>query len=193
MQTIVLLHGIWSSGKHDVERMRAAFESAGFNVILFDDKVKGFFASTFGNDRDAKRLARVAPVGSTVVGHSNAAVVIQRASTKHGAMFKQAVLISPALDNEAVFGPNLERVIVLYSKYDLAVQFAQWIPFHPYGNMGAVGYKGTDRRVESYDKMGDFEMKSWSHFADLFYDDEKLEYFTNWIIAKLQESSPPVG
>ena len=79
----------------------------------------------------------------------------------------------------------MRKVHVWHSPSDKAVRFARWLPRHPWGKMGAVGYKGKDTRYVNYDKQNDYEVSSRSH-GDMF-DDDKLPFFGPLIVEELSK------
>ena len=105
-----------------------------------------------------------------------------------GAPFTQLVFINPALNTKGKktrIGSTVQRVHVWHSPSDKAVRVARWIPFHPWGRMGAVGYKGKDPRYVNFDKENDFDLSSSTH-GDVF-DNEKLEFFGPRIVGKVSQ------
>lgn len=182
-KTVVLGHGFASleSGKYDVDKLEPYLKAAGINVIHHDYGFKGAYWVYKNNPKEGKKLAALAPPGSTVIGHSNYGSVCQIGSLEPNARFTQAILISPAMGWRAPFGPSLRRVIVLYSPLDFPVIGSGLIPGHPWGWAGAFGYKRNDGRVESYNKFTDFGKASWGHL-DIWLNKEALEFYARLII-----------
>ncbi|KKL96041.1 hypothetical protein LCGC14_1848480, partial [marine sediment metagenome] len=71
-----------------------------------------------------------------------------------------------------------------HSPSDKALRVARWLPFHTWGRMGAVGYKGDDPSYVNYNKEDDFERSSSLH-GDVF-DPPKLKYFGPLIVDALE-------
>ena len=77
----------------------------------------------------------------------------------------------------------MKRVHVWHSPSDRALRIARFLPWHPWGRMGAIGYNGDDLRYINYDKQNDFSVSSRTH-GDVF-DPEKLAFFGPRIVEKV--------
>lgn len=93
------------------------------------------------------------------IGHSNGCAIIVNA-LRQGADFSAVVLVNPALKVDTVFPPGDYRVLVIHTEHDMATRAARlldglpvigWFIPDAWGAMGALGYKGTDPRVENLD------------------------------------------
>lgn len=192
MKVALLVHGFASKGgKGSTDLLRPFFEAAGYEVAELDYNWTGLIGVRTCNKKLAKSWAgwcRI--VASKVteivgVGHSNGCAIL-RASAWLGAPFTQLVFINPALNTKGKktrIGPLVKRVHVWYSPSDKAVRIARWLPKHPWGRMGAIGYKGDDPRYINYNKQDDFRVSSRSH-RDVF-DAEKLAFFGPRIVEKV--------
>jgi len=203
MATVLLVHGFASKGgKGSTDKLRDYFYRANYRVYELDYGWTLFPTYTRANKKLAlswvgwaKALAGLQKdlAGGTHligVGHSNGCAILRLASWL-GAPFTQLVFINPALNTKGRktrVGPAVKRVHVWHSPSDKAVRIARWIPFHPWGRMGAVGYKGKDPRYINYDKEHAFGVgrRSSSTHGDVF-DDEKLEFFGPMIVGKVSQ------
>jgi len=109
-----------------------------------------FFGVRFFNDNVASVIAGMACENSIGIGHSNGCALLSRAAHR-SAHIKRLILINPALDNDKVFPPYLERIDVFHNLYDFVVAGSRLLMFHEWGDMGRVGYKGSDKRVHNHE------------------------------------------
>ena len=195
----VLVHGFASKGgKGSTDKLRPYFEAAGYRVYELDYGWTLFPTYTKANKKLAlswvgwaRALAALQKdlTGSDEligVGHSNGCAIL-RLSSWLGAPFTQLVFINPALNTKGRktrIGPTVKRVHVWHSPSDKALRVARWLPFHTWGRMGAVGYKGDDPSYVNYNKEDDFERSSSLH-GDVF-DPPKLKYFGPLIVDALE-------
>lgn len=116
--------------------------------------------------------------GDGAIGHSNGCSIIVQAAAL-GAPLDWIMLVNPALDADQEFAPQLRKIAVFYSKGDLAVRAGaawrvitrvlpwRWFNRHPWGAMGAHGYRGEDPRVtniempESFGHSGVWQHHQW--------------------------------
>lgn len=204
MATVLLVHGFASKGgRGSTDTLRPYFEKAGYRVYELDYTYSLLPTLTRANKKLALSWVGWAKAMSDLqkdltgethligVGHSNGCPIL-RLSSWLGAPFTQLVFINPALNTKGKktrVGKTVERVHVWHSPSDRAVRVARWIPFHTWGMMGAVGYKGDDPvYYPNYDKQNDFEVSSNEH-SDVFDAGEKRDFFgplieqkvTDWI------------
>lgn len=121
----------------------------------------GFFGVRVYSDTIARVIAGMAPEGSIGIGHSHGAAELIKAC-KFGAKFSQLILINPALDNDLEMPVGPDRIDVLHNSKDDVVIKAKYRPFHLWGDMGRVGYKGTDKRVHNHETRRLFNVKGHS-------------------------------
>jgi len=193
MKVAVLVHGFASKGgKGSTDLLRPYFEDAGYQVAELDYRWTGLIGVRTCNKKLAQSWAGwcriVASYADEIigVGHSNGCAIL-RASVWLGAPFTQLVFINPALNTKGKktrLGPLVKSVHVWHSPSDRAVRIARFLPRHPWGRMGAIGYKGNDPRYLNYNKQRDFKVSSRSH-SDIFHD-EKLAFFGPLIVEKLK-------
>ena len=191
MSTALLVHGfnVKDGGAHTTDKLRPYLESAGYRVVELDYNWTGLIGVRLCNAKLAKVIARMTdlvPGKLIAIGHSNGCAILQAASMR-GAKFDQLVFINPALNSKARIGEQVRYIHVWHSPHDKAVTFARFLPFHKWGNMGAVGYRGKDPRFFNYDKESgrwvypDGEpAKSASH-SDVF-EQPLLGFFSGRII-----------
>lgn len=91
------------------------------------------------------------------IGHSNGCAIIVEAA-RQGANFDSVILINPALNINIKFPLSIKHILVVYTKHDGPTRLARFLDAMPlvgklipdiWGAMGAVGYKGTDTRVNN--------------------------------------------
>lgn len=150
----------------------------------------GLLDSRFKNDKVAKRVAKACANANRngykmiVVGHSNGCAIAHRAATRYDAQIEHAIYINPALEKSLVPGPQVRRVDVWHSPSDKPVRWSKWLPAanaRPWGEMGAVGYKGGDVRIRNFNKEDDYAAVSSGH-SDMFLV-EQLAYFGPVVVA----------
>jgi hypothetical protein len=158
-----LVHGFLNDPAHrdpQINRLKPGLETAGFEVWRYDPgflELAGVRLCNKGISYGLMRWSKfTASLGYTnyVVAHSNGCEIVREATLPWnvngvefpGAKFDRVVLLNPALNNDAVFGPDINRIYVYHNPYDWVVEASQLLLFHPWGNMGRVGYKGTDKR-----------------------------------------------
>ena len=184
--TIYLIHGfnVDDKGAGTVDRFAPYLEVEGFTVVSIDYGHTMLAGVRLCNNKLARTIANMAEPGSIIIGHSNGCSIIHRA-VRFGAKFSQCVYINPALNRHATIGEYDApfKMHVYHSPSDWVVKFARLLPFHLWGDMGAVGYKGDDRRYVSYNKQADATISSKSH-SDVF-DDDKFDTFARRVVRDL--------
>lgn len=96
----------------------------------------------------AQSLASVARPGDIAVGYSNGCNVVNKAA-HYGAKFAHVVYFAPALDRDTKLARQVESATVFHTPNDSVVRVAKFIPFAPWGDMGRVGYQGSDSRYRN--------------------------------------------
>lgn len=147
-----LIHGYRVENPEDgIGRLRTMFEVHGLDVEMFrcgrltladvwfaDNNIAAALLSCI---EQASRHYTVVPIG-----HSNGCALIYLAAKlqakRNEQWFDSAVYLSPALGRK--MAAPLRRVDVFHSRHDHTVGLARWIPFHIWGDMGRVGYRGKD-------------------------------------------------
>ena len=186
MNTVVLLHGFADfSGRWTTDKFRPSLIKAGFEVIEQDYHFT-LFPNLLHNERESDKLAQSNP--EFVVAHSNGCRITQMASWK-GLKSKMIILINPALDAKSEFGSGVETILVLHTPSDWILLLASLIPFHPWGKMGRVGYKGDDKRVRNWNMRYDHGL--WrkgvrvTGHLDIFRE-EKRRFWENAFIGMMK-------
>ena len=192
MKVALLVHGFASKGgKGSTDLLRPFFEDAGYEVAELDYRWTGLIGVRTCNKKLAQSWAGwcriVASYAEEVVGigHSNGPAIL-RASAWLGAPFTQLVFINPALNTKGKktrIGPLVKRVHVFHARSDYVVRIASFLPWHPWGKMGAIGYKGNDPRYVNYDLERDFQYKKVRHGK--VFSEKWLEAFGNLIVEKV--------
>lgn len=157
-----IVHGfnVRDRGKGTLDLLQPHLNEAGYTVYDRDYGWKGLLGVRIHNARVAQQIANSAQEGDIGVGHSNGCTILAMAADA-GAPFDGLILINPALPNDRVFAPRLKWVDVYYSTGDLAVAAAmalRLLPWnwggHQWGDMGRVGYRGSDPRVRAFEMDG---------------------------------------
>lgn len=148
---LVFAHGfnVKDGGRGTLDRLLPYLERT-HNILQADYGWLSLLGTWFYNDNCARLIAGLTPVNSVGVGHSNGCALLVKACD-YGAKFKRLVLINPALDRDTEFPEQLDRIDVIHNLYDDTVTLSKWLPFHPWGEMGRVGYEGGDIRVMNHD------------------------------------------
>lgn len=102
------------------------------------------------NDNVAGLIKGMTLNRSIGIGHSNGCAILVRAA-EMGATFDQLVLINPALDNDTEFPAQVRKIFVYHNPTDSVVTISKLLLWHPWGDMGRVGYTGKDKRVTNID------------------------------------------
>lgn len=170
--TVRIVHGfnVRDNGKGTTDKLVPYFRGAGQETKEYDYGWRWLLGVRFCNPETAALIAKETQPGDIGVGHSNGGLILKQAADL-GAPFKGLVLIHPALENDCAFAPQLEWIHVYHGEPDQAVRAAQlldilpwnWFAKHPWGDMGAVGYSGTDARVTNYDD----KMSHSGNFKDI--------------------------
>ena len=143
---VILVHGfnVKDGGKGTTDGLRSHFEDEGFEVLEFDTGWRFLAGVRWGNAKRARRLARMIKPGDILVGHSDGCNLINLASWHlSGSAEKKpatVVYLNPALDRDTQLAPQILGALVFSTMSDRVVQLASWLSFHPWGDMGRVGY-----------------------------------------------------
>lgn len=161
MKTVHLVHGynVKDGGANTIDTLRPYFEAAGFAVREFDYGHTNLWQVWMNNADYARDLRAQVEPGDIIAGHSNGAAVASRA-VEQGAPAAGLILINAALDADWSPPPSVEWMHVYYNTNDVPVRIARLLPFVRWGDMGRVGYTGTDPRVRSFDTTPAVEKES---------------------------------
>lgn len=91
-----------------------------------------------------------------ILTHSNGANFATHAlnAMKPDNKFRVLIHFSPALNRSTERPRNVNFMLVNHTKTDMAVRLAHWLPWHPWGRMGAYGAKSDDPYTFNYDWTG---------------------------------------
>jgi hypothetical protein len=157
---VVLVHGfnVKNKGKTTVDTLAPFIKHAGYDVDV-DEGDYGFFniwMVRFKRSRLRKRvifrLAQAFIKADVIITHSNGANFATQALDMLSPEYnnsKIVIHISAALDTDADVPMAVKKQLVMYTPHDKAVRLSSYLLFHPWGRMGAKGYKGNDNRVEN--------------------------------------------
>lgn len=150
---VVLIHGarFQKADRDNLRKLAIGFRAAGFCVSLptygyLPALVIGLFQ--WLDRRIAETMASFITEDDILVGHSNGGTLVYLISKQ--VKLKGAVLVNPALDSSRI--PNAKFVHVYFNKGDILTRISAVFPFHPWGDMGGVGYTGVDPRVTNFDQ-----------------------------------------
>lgn len=150
---VVLIHGVRlkSKEKNELKRLAPAFREAGFSVIVPSyGYMPAFLVGLFQwlDNRIADSMASFICENDILLGHSNGGTLVYLISQQ--VRLRGAILVNAALEVNDV--PNAQFVHVYYNNGDIVAKLSSIIPFHPWGEMGGVGYQGNDPRVLNIDQ-----------------------------------------
>lgn len=174
---VILIHGfnVADGGERTTGRLARFFEERECQVKLFRYGWRGILGVRFGNPALSRLLADMSDTGDIVVAHSNGCAIAHVAAHR-GAAFGAMVYINPALDRDAPLAAQIPALHVWHSPSDRPVAIAKWLPWHTWGDMGAVGYRGPrDLRITNFNKERGFPVSSRAH-SDVF-EEAQLSYF----------------
>lgn len=166
---VVLIHGAEyrKKSRSKMCRLAPAFRAAGFRTVI---PTYGFLpALLLGlipwlDDRIAESLSGFIEPEDILVGHSNGATLSYLISKRIAV--KGTVLINAALESDKL--PNARFVHVYFNAGDIVTKLSAIIPFHPWGNMGGVGYQGDDPRVKNFDQGNTPGLPKLDGHSDVF-------------------------
>ena len=169
---IVLVHGfnVKDGGRNTVDKLIPFIRSAG-HVVDKDEGDYGFFNiwmirlfKSYLKSRVLYRLARAFETADVIITHSNGAHFTTQALDMMGAEYnntKVVIHISPALNAKTPIPNAVKGMRILYTKHDFWVKLSSFIPWHPWGRMGAVGYKGKDNKGSSVSNHAVKKHSNW--------------------------------
>lgn len=170
-KVFVLVHGFnVKDPEKSIGKVGVVLEAQGYLVERFDYGDAGLIDVRFANEnlayallstiRSIKRSYGHVAVDVIPIGHSNGCALIARAGTiaatspialSTGAVFKQCIYISPALNKKSALGDGIERCDVLFNEGDNIVSLSAFLLLHQWGAMGRKGYTGKDPRYINHD------------------------------------------
>ena len=193
----ILVHGynVWDGGQATVGKLQSFLEVRGVDCIVLNYGWTGLIGTYKHNSSIAARIGKAAHAarlaGYTVIafGHSNGCAILHMATTRFSAYIPFMTYVNPALGKTMHPGRNVESLHVWHSPSDAPVRWAKYLPFHPWGEMGATGYTGDDKRVTNFDKQYGYPVSSREH-SDMFLV-EGLPFFGPLCVDTRLDSIPP--
>lgn len=196
---IHLIHGIHTDEKDDTVAKLAPYlwETTGIPVVYHRYGYALAITSRFLNPGRAKKIAKDVGPHDILVGHSNGCTLAWMIATEyykkvHGMAFINptftggAVLINPALDSDKEFPEGMAFVHVYYNEDDGAVPWSKLLWAHPWGDMGQVGYEGSNPIVKNFDcKRVDGMPQVRGHSA--IFEDKNLQAWGPFIGQQIQK------
>lgn len=166
---VVLIHGarFKKADKDNLRKLARAFRATGFTVVL---PTYGYLpALLIGliqwlDRRIAESMAAFIREDDILLGHSNGGTLVYLISNH--VKVRGAILVNPALDSSRI--PNADFVHVYYNQGDILTRISALFPFHPWGDMGGVGYTGADPRVTNFDQANTPGLPALNGHSDVF-------------------------
>lgn len=179
-----ILHGfnVFDDGKNTTDKTISVVRALGYDPIPFDYGWLGFIGARFFSRNLAKLLASLTKNGDIAIGHSNGCNIINQA-VRYGAQFERLFYVSPALDENTLLGAQVLKCTVLHTHRDWVVKLARLLPYHPWGRMGAVGYRGGDSRYENVD------CTNWSFGHSDYFKDKNISRLFYFLRRSLSEET----
>lgn len=150
---VVLIHGARfnKEDKENLRRMATGFRATGFCVALptygyLPALLIGLFQ--WLDRRIAESMAGFILPTDILLGHSNGGTLVYLISQR--VKVRGAILVNAALDSDRI--PAADFIHVYHNKGDILSKLSALVPFHPWGDMGGVGYRGSDSRVTNIDQ-----------------------------------------
>ena len=166
---VVLIHGarFKKADRDNLRRIACGFRAAGFCVVL---PTYGYLpALLIGmiqwlDRRIAESMASFIRPDDILLGHSNGGTLVYLITQR--VKVRGAILVNPALDSSRL--PDAEFVHVYFNSGDILTRISAIFPFHPWGDMGGVGYTGKDLRVSNYDQANTPGLPRLNGHSDVF-------------------------
>jgi hypothetical protein len=188
----VLVHGfnVKDGGSNTVDQLVPFITNAGHTVDK-DETDYGYFNlfmirlfQSKLRSRMLYRLARAFESADVIITHSNGAYFTTQALNMLDTEFNNSKLvihISPALDCDTPIPLAVRGQLVLYTKHDFWVKLSSYIPFFPWGRMGAKGYSDDDNRNIN---RGDHQIPGHSAWFRSAYVGRTWQYCDNYLRIK---------
>lgn len=143
----VLAHGfnVKDGGKNTIDRLKKPLIDDGHKIQEADSGYNFLGRVRLCNRNYAEIIAGMTTEGSVGIGHSNGCALLIDAA-RRGAGFSKLILINPALDRDTELPPEIDECLVIANRTDSVVTTSRFLLWHPWGDMGRVGYTGTDKR-----------------------------------------------
>ena len=184
MRMYFLLHGFNdpTAGKNNVDKCGPYLE-VGDDKVDVDEMDYGYYSYVSVRLRKRPAILRIVnainavpeDVNVVVICYSNGANYLRKALPYLNRSV-EVVFCSAALNSKAKFHENMSKGWNFHIKSDMAIRLAALIPFHVWGSMGAMGYKGDDLRIMNLDYT-DIASRHGGMFKD-----EVIGFFTSKVM-----------
>lgn len=189
---IRLIHGIHSKeGDNNMAQLLPHLEKAmpGSKIELFSYGFMGFWAARWDNNSIAQRFAAESKFNrgscpEVWITHSNGGAIAYLAVQKFGATPDMIINVNPALDRWRT--APVPRVETIHSEQDRAVDIAQWLPFHIWGDQGKVGYKGKSTNTININASKISGVMAYKGHTGLF-DSVRIGTWANFMALRIEE------
>lgn len=129
------------SYRHEVVDVKYHWMFAVF--AYFDNSIK----------RRAKKIVEQNKEGDVLVAHSFGCLAAIYAM-QEGAKFSKVFFFAPAAEVDADIPDAFDEMYVIHSTDDSTLTLGEALPFHKFGSMGRVGYKGKNVKVVNVNADG---------------------------------------
>ena len=170
---IHIIHGIHHSegGTSTPARLIPELQERGLYYTVHDYGWALALTSRYQNPRRARKIAKSIMPGDCIIAHSNGCAITS-IMLDMGIAPACVVFLQPALNKGTIFPHGNFIINVFHNKYDITTRIlAKYLLcfHHPFGSMGAHGYKGNDPRIENYDV---YEMFGEKGHVDPYFSDD---------------------
>lgn len=146
---VFAIHGfnVSDSGEGSVENHRKGFELAGFTFEVLSYPWHFVLGTYVFNKYHAKRFAKkLAKLDEPYIllGHSNGNAIIKWMIKDYGATPEGWIIINGALDVDTEM-PDIPFIHIYYNNGDTPTAWAKFLPWHSWGAMGRLGYRGRPK------------------------------------------------
>lgn len=162
---IVTVNGINRSADHTTNRLAIALQARGLEVHRLTYPTRRWWETRNRRKQylDARQMLSEMRQGLIsdhpvdLVAHSWGCLLAARMMELGGTLvFRNIFLFAPALDRDWIFPCKaFNRMWVIFNRQDRAVWAARafFLGWHPWGDMGRVGYQDVDDRITNVEDM----------------------------------------
>lgn len=155
MKRIAGVNGIATHGELNIDVLLARLSAHGLLTIDIPLPKRHFVSAWWGHKIDVERIYKGTVDGDIVVAHSFGCQRVAEAMKYR--KFEKVFMIRPAMDRGYRF--DRDGVYCFHSKDDLPLKIGSFLPCHPFGKAGLVGF--DDKSVMNIKSEGhhnaDFE------------------------------------
>lgn len=173
---ITIVHGIGTHGG-GVDQMGRRLAEKGYPVRFYEYQKRRFYSYWRRSSmiRDGRSLAHFAHDGDHIIAHSNGALLWQSA-IEAGQQWDKCFIFGGAARSDPARFPEqaFNEAHIYYNPEDKALLAGSWLPFHPFGRLGRIGYAGPmDRRITNHPVLHQewFDLEHSHYFNPPFQDD----------------------